>query len=129
MSLLFLQCPQLHPVTTLAFQLMAHAVGTVESQGTTFCSSVILVMSYRALIKSPALRSTTVSSGNLNHPPAQVTTLCTTQIKKKTVSSRMLWLFPVKLIFGGKKIGFLLPLNNNYTSKSFIRDLIRWYHK
>lgn len=90
MILFLLQCPQLHPVMTLGFLQMAHAVGTVKSQETTCYSSVILVMFYKEPIRSLALRSTTVSSGNLNHPPAQVPTSSTTQIKNNCLLSNCL---------------------------------------
>lgn len=114
MILFLSQCPQQHRVTTLGFLLMAHALGTVENRETMCYSSVILVMSYREPIRSPALRSTTVSSGNLNHPPAQVTTLCTTQIK--IVCLGMLCLFTFL-----KNVKFFFQLSdNNCTSKGLI---------
>jgi len=60
------------PVMILAFQRMALALETAESQGIMCCSCAILDTSYRGRPRSPVPRSTTVFSGSLIRQPVLV---------------------------------------------------------
>lgn len=102
------------PVMILAFQQMALALETAESQGIMCCSCAIPDTSYRGRPRSPVLRSTTVFSGSLIHQPVLVWAF---QIKKCKHShpqptfplwSLHLYAVIIQHIFSIRACGFIL---------------------